>query len=323
MGFSCWFRLWRLRPASCFDPSASPGRFIMLISRSADETEVFRRFLATQSEYRRSQWEYCGASHERPDFVLLDEKIGIELGEWLHEEQTAASREIDRFEKEINEAAVAHGLNAFTRALKASTEERYMTLVDVKTIPRRIDKGPAIEALLDFLRTARKPASDRELRFGVRYATELPEPLSDFFRSVHLRRLRPEDFNLGVNINRASSFDPKDAVQALLDELHDKLVAKGSLYSQSKSDRRLKQLWLVVHYGRGLRWNTPYHGIGLKEGQPLDEQTSRQIIAQRAHDFLSGVGAGAFDKVFLFFDMTPGSQAFEVWPENSFCAPGK
>ena len=64
----------------------------MLISRSADETGVFRRFLATQSEYRQSQWEYCGANHERPDFVLLDEKIGIELGEWLHEDQTAAAR---------------------------------------------------------------------------------------------------------------------------------------------------------------------------------------------------------------------------------------
>ena len=112
-------------------------------------------------------------------------------------------------------------------------------------------------------------------------------------------------------------------MQALLDELHDKLVAKGSLYSQSKSDRQLKQLWLVVHYGRGLLWNTPYHGIGMKEGQPLDEQTSRQIIAQRAHDFISSVGARAFDKVFLFFDMTPGSQAFEVWPENSFRAPRK
>jgi hypothetical protein len=286
----------------------------MLISRTADETGVLKRFLETQPRYRNCHWEHCGGEHERPDFILASEMIGIELGEWLDPGQTARAREIDRFEREINERAAANGLAAFVKSLTNSTEERYMTLVDVKSLPRRKEKDSAIDLLLNFLKIAGKPETAWERKHGVIYAAESPQALAAFFRSVHLRRLHSEDFNLGINLNRASSFDPEDAVRALLDELQDKLIAKGPLYAQSKSDRQLKQLWLVVHYGRGLLWNSPYHGIGLKEGRPLDEQTSRQIIAQRAHDFTSGVGAGAFDRVFLLFDVTPGSQALEVWP---------
>jgi hypothetical protein len=53
--------------------------------------------------------------------------------------------------------------------------------------------------------------------------------------------------NLGFSINRASSFDPEDAVRALLEELRDKLVAKGQLYADAKAAKRLNALWLVVH----------------------------------------------------------------------------
>ncbi len=286
----------------------------MLISRTADESWVLQRFLDTQPEYCKSRWERSGASHDRPDFILPDEKIGIELGEWLHEEQTAAAREIGRFEKEINNTVIASGLTAFAKSFTHSADERYMTLLEVKSVPRRKEKDSAIHLLLDFLRAARKPETARELEFGVIHAAELPQPLKPFFGSVHLWRVRSDNFNLGININRATSFDPEDAVQALLDELHDKLVTKNDLYARTKADNQLKRLWLVVHYGRGLLWNTPYDGIGLKQGRPLDEHASREIVVERAHDFTSRSGTDAFDKVFLFFDVTPGSESFQVWP---------
>src|SRR5712692_7678265 len=108
-----------------------------------------------------------------------------------------------------------------------------MTLVDIKSLPRRKEKDSAIDLLLDFLKIAGKPETVWERKHGVIYAAELPQALAAFFRSVQLWRLGSGDFNLGVNLNRTSSFDPEDAVQALLDELQDKLVAKRSLYADS------------------------------------------------------------------------------------------
>ena len=189
-----------------------------------------------------------------------------------------------------------------------------MTLVGLKTLPKRQEKDLAINLLLEFLRDVAKPPTQWEQKYGVIYGAELPQGLSCYFQSAHLRLVRSGDINLGININRASSYDPEDALQALLDEVRDKLVTKRHLYSQAKADRHLTELWLVVHYGRGLLWNSPYHGIGLKEGRPLDEVTSRQIIVERCREFISEIGTGSFDRAFLFFDVSPGSQSFELWP---------
>ena len=162
----------------------------MLISRTAAETWVFRRFLDTQPKYRRSRWKRSGGGHEPPDFIISKEKIGVELGEWLHKQQTADAREIDRFERGINKRATAKRISAFAKSLTRSTEERYMTLADVKSLPRRREKDLAIDLLLDYLRTAKKPETARERKHGVIYAAELPQAVASFFRSVHLRRLR-------------------------------------------------------------------------------------------------------------------------------------
>ncbi len=61
-------------------------------------------------------------------------------------------------------------------------------------------------------------------------------------------------------------------------------------------------------------WNTPYHGIGLREGKPVDEMTSRQVISERAGAYAASVRGGAFDRVFLFFDLGAGSERRALWP---------
>ncbi|HXR25053.1 MAG TPA: hypothetical protein VN742_06810 [Candidatus Binataceae bacterium] len=261
---------------------------------------------------RDSKWEHLGAGHEQPDFILVRESLGIELAEWLDEDQTKKAREFDRFEKEINEAA-ASSLMTFAKSFQPSTEQRYMTLLELKALPRRNEKNVVIGHLLDFLGGARRPQTSWEQRFGVIHV-ELPSELARVFRSIHFSCAPFESLNLGFTINRASSFDPEDAVQALLEELNDKLVAKRNLYYEAKAAKRISRLWLLVHYSRGLLWNTPYDGIGLKQGRSLDEHTSRQIIVERCHRFISGIGTGAFDRVFLFFDVSPGSQSLELWP---------
>jgi hypothetical protein len=115
-------------------------------SRGADEKGVFERFLQTQPDLTRLRWRYDGAHHERPDFVLLEEKIGVELGEWLDPEQTKASRELERFQAEINEAARHQNLTEFTRSFKPSPTARYGVIVHVRRVPSRRDKMPVVEA---------------------------------------------------------------------------------------------------------------------------------------------------------------------------------
>jgi hypothetical protein len=57
-------------------------------------------------------------------------------------------------------------------------------------------------------------------------------------------------------------------------------------------------------------WNTPYHGIGLREGKPVDEMTSRQVISDRASAYAASVRGGAFDREFLCFSISvPGANA--------------
>jgi hypothetical protein len=62
----------------------APVEKMIWIPRSADEQGVFKRFLETQRSLTRQHWRYDGANHERPDFVLPEEKIGVELAEWIH-----------------------------------------------------------------------------------------------------------------------------------------------------------------------------------------------------------------------------------------------
>ncbi len=131
----------------------------MWISRDADEKWVFKRFLETQPELRARRWRYEGGNHERPDFVLLKGRIGVELGEWLHEKQTKAARELDRFETEMRQAAHCRWMTAFTKSFKPSPIPRYAVIISVKKVPARQNKQAVIKALLDFLRNARRPGT--------------------------------------------------------------------------------------------------------------------------------------------------------------------
>lgn len=262
-----------------------------LISRVAGEEEVFARFLQAQPNLTSRGWHYCGAHHERPDFVLPKERIGVELGEWLDPKQTEAARELDRFEREINEAARVQGVAEFSKSFKPSCETRYGAIVHVKRVPSRRDKALVVKALFGHLRAARKPANDRERRFGVGTGpAEMPKDLSPFFSFIRIREAR--QVNLGISVARGGSFSPNDAVNALLALIEDKMVGKRRLYEETKADKGLRQLWLLIHYGRAMIWNTPYDGLGVAEGRPLDEQANRQIVGERARRLIDEIGAG-------------------------------
>jgi hypothetical protein len=276
------------------------------------ERGALERFLRSQPALGTAPWGYLGAHHERPDFVSADD-IGIELGEWLHEAQTQGAREIDRFEEEIITGAGTRGMTVFLKSFEAAEEPRYQVALHVAEVPTRRMRSAIVTALLDFLETCAKPATPRELGYGKVYGPgDLSPELGRYFATVRL--VRAPKINLGLTISRGGSFEPQDALGALLEVMRDKLETKCPLYQEARRARNLSALHLVVHYGRGMLWNTPYHGIGLREGKPVDEMTSRQVISDRASAYAASVRGGAFDRVFLFFDLGARSECRALWP---------
>jgi hypothetical protein len=284
----------------------------MADTREELERGTFERFLRLQPTLGIAPWRYLGADHERPDFVSAD-NIGIELGEWLHEAQTQESREIDRFEEEIITGAGARRMTAFLKSFEAAEAPRYQVALHVAAVPPKRKRSVIVTTLLDYLETCTKPATRRELRYGKVYGpSDLSPELGRYFATVHL--VHAPKINLGLTVSRGGSFDPQDALNALLEVMRDKLGTKYPLYQEARRAKHLNALQLILHYGRGFLWNTPYHGIGLREGKPVDEMTSRQVISDRASAYVASVKGGAFDHVFLFFDLGAGSECRTLWP---------
>jgi len=237
------------------------------------------------------------------------------LVEWLDPVQTKGTRELERFEEEINQRAKRMRLTDFNKSFTPSSKTRYCVLLRVRVVPSRYSKAAVIEAVRDFVRTAKKPESDRNREFDVRFGRdELPEDLKPILSSIRILKTRSWNVNLGILVNRGGSVNSIGALNALLDQIKSKLVMRRGLYSRTKAEKALEQLWLVVHYARGLRWNTIYDALGLAEGRSLDEQTSRQIIVERAQKLIGEIGAGPFDRVFLLFNMTPEFECMELFP---------
>ncbi len=276
------------------------------------ETGVFARFLSTQPPLKAKTWKYTGSGHRRPDFVSSD-GVGVELTEWLHQNQTQRARETEKFEQEIVSAAEARHLTAFLKSFDASDLPRYVVVVHTREVPRQRDREEVTTRLLDFLVACDKPRSARELRYGRIFGqAELPEALGHYFATVQIR-CATGNINLGLSIARGGSFASEDALKALLTVMRDKLEAKLDLYQKTRREKQLEALHLLVHYGRGFVWNTPYHGIGLREGRSLDERTSRQVISERASRYAASVSGGAFDRIFLLFDLGSDSDCRLVW----------
>lgn len=290
-------------------------------SKENFERGVFDRFITAQEGFVGASWLYA-SDDDRPDFVWPGGHIGVELGEWLHEEQTRRSVQSHTYEDEINRAAQRRGLKPFLKSFKRSNTDRYMVIATPRLLPRAKDRQATIDALLSFLATAPPPSGDFERRRGKGFgAGVLPKELQPFFSHVSMH-IEPE-INLGIQLNRSASSDPEDAYLALEKRLHVKLVQKGSRYADAKQSKGLTRLWLVVHYGRAFGINSPFESIGIRQGLGADPATSLQIIVNRAHDSIERATGQPFDRVVLFLDFLSPPLCFELWPRVAAVSFGR
>lgn len=282
---------------------------------------MFKRFVASQASFAGSRWRY-GSDDDRPDFVWPRGRIGVELGEWLHEEQTRSSVQSHRYEDEINCTAKRRGLTPFLKSFKRSNIDRYFVLATPRSLPRRKERLAAIDALLSFLADAPRPSSEFERRRGKIFGlADLPKQLEPFFSHVSIH-IAP-NINLGIQLNRATSFDSEDAYLALEKLLRDKLVRKCRLYEVAKQSKGLTRLWLVVHYGLAFGINSPFEGIAIRQGLGADAATSLQLIVNRAHESIERAAGQPFDRVVLLLDFSPRPLCFELWPRVAAVSFGR
>ena len=278
------------------------------------ERGVFKRFIAVQPGFAVRRWRYAGRNSDRPDFIVRRDHIGVELGEWLHPEQTRRSIQFDKYESAIIRAAKQRRLTSFLKSFKPSDAERYTVIVTVKSLPRPADWTETIKGLLTFLAKAPSPSTNFERRWGRLFGPgELPAQLEPSFACV--RVCIAGESNLGIRLNRAASGDPEDAYIALEKLLHNKIVKKGSLYRAAKQSKALAELWLVVHYGRAFAINSPFEGIGIRQGLGADAETSLQLVIDRAHEFIGHAAGQPFDCVVMLWDFWPSGLCFDLWPK--------
>jgi hypothetical protein len=185
--------------------------------------------------------------------------------------------------------------------------------VTLRALPRRNKRSAAIDALLSFLIDAPPPSSDFERRLGRTFGPgSLPRQLQRSYSSISIRP--SGNMSLGIHLGRSTSSDPSESYSALEKVLADKLVKKCRLYEAAKRLKGLASLWLVVHYGRAFAINSPFEGIGIREGLGSDAVTSLQLIVNRAQEFCDRAVSQPFDRIIMFWDFLPRPHIFELWP---------
>jgi len=265
------------------------------------ELRIFASFIRGLADFAGRPVS-CGNGADPPDFLCTDNegrRIGIELGEWLNQQQMAANRA--REEEE----------DSFIAVIESQNEEppghvgfvQLQRKESARLLPR--DEASFRAELFECIRhvDARWPENP-----------EWHEPMgyrcSDLSRYPTIEKhMSSVDFWPRTRVDsfwglawiafpsRGGAYTPKDAVDALL-VLLEKKTAK---YQNLHEAQNLDELYLVAYYDQGLIYNTPYFASGFDFGDSC--RLARAKIAQNP---------GVFQKVFLF--EATASNVVHLWP---------
>jgi hypothetical protein len=272
---------------------------------SKEEKGIFEAFIATEADFAGEPVSWS-AGKDPPD-VLCEtangRKIGVELGEWLHESQTERVRAYEILERELANEAVKQ---AFVDWLKQYGVQLYPNQEIYQS-----KKGPKYR----FPTKADRPKFKSELFDLLGEFKERGQPitkqvhLNDFLRFPKLRK-----FLTGLTVYpvgraprgiqfaaKCGSYSPEDARDAFIKVIRGK-IAKHN-YLTLKKEQTLDELYLMVYYNQALMWNSPYEGVN----------GGIDVVVEQAREQMN-LDHGPFDKVFLFLAFEPGMKLFTLWP---------
>jgi hypothetical protein len=270
---------------------------------SAGEHTIFEAFIAVRPDFAGRALE-CKPGADPPDFIGTDaegKRVGVELGEWLNEEQMRIS--VARERKK----------DSFMSAVK-SEEVEPPTNVGMVWMGKLDGVALRAEDAAQFQKEifAYVAEIDRRWQENDEWHGRQGHPITDFSKYPTVAKylgsltfISRERMPTIKGIawltfpGEGGAYTPRDAVDALL-ELIRKKTAK---YAYLHKEQRLSELYLVAYYDRALIYNTPYIGPGF--GWDEIAAIAGAEIAKNP---------GAFQKVFLFNSLPDDMTVTELWP---------
>jgi hypothetical protein len=267
-----------------------------------EERTLFAVFLQTHPDFlNHANWL---EGPDPPDAFLIDKEgriIGVELTEWLSDEQTTPSiasqeRELGWFnvlssEKHPPPRSFAFVTVSFRADMKAPRGKEDDFVKEFYELMAYVDES-----------WEREMADNPQKLWNdfSKYPT-LGKQVS-LVRFVDQAALRPTEGNRWIlGTPKGGAYDPRQATNVLLERIAEK--KRKANYATLKSEYRLAELVLLVHYGiRGLLHNTPLEGLNWK----LDDHI-REARTNLAEDH------GYFDRVFLYLAYNAGP-LFTLYP---------
>jgi hypothetical protein len=254
-----------------------------------EEKLVFAALCQAHPEFAgvMRRWE---EGPDPPDFIGTDpmgRRIGVELGEWLNQEQMRQSKLRERIE------------DSFLAAIRSENEEPpqhvghvWLSLKEERVLPAE-EATQFRDEILDCIRAADiastgDPEWDSPQGHNYSDFSSFPS-LQRYLTGLRFWSARRRGAYKGIAWvgfpSRGGPYTPKSAVDALLELLIKKTKKYADLYATANLDK----LYLVVYWNQGLIYNTPFFapGFGFQE------------IARLAAESLAG-RAGPFQKILLF-----------------------
>lgn len=268
---------------------------------SKEEKGIFKDFIATLPNFAGEPVNWSGGAN--PPDVLCEtgkgQRVGVELGEWLHESQTARARTFETLRREIANDAVKQNFADWLKqygVLLYRKQEIYQTKTGRKYVfPTKADRRKFKSELFDLLGRFKKTAEPTTKQVYLNDFSQVPT-LGKF-----LTGLTVEKAPRGIRFDKGGWYSPEDARDALIEAVRGKTAKRN--YQSLKNEQKLDELYLLVYYNRALLWNSPYEGIN----------GGIDVAAEQAKEQMTK-DHGPFDKVFLFLAFKPGMKVLTLWP---------
>jgi len=263
------------------------------------EKIVFEKFIANRPDFawRPVSWE---EGDDPPDVLCKDgtgRRIGVELAEWLNEEQIQASKLRGSIEDSYDEA-----LQSKKTTAPANVGLVWLSRKEEVRLSKS-DYGQFRNEMYDLIVEIDKTLTPDYLNgelihdFGARHTLQ---NYLDHIRVFHIDRFAYCPGSRWVAFpSHAEWYHPDSAVEALKVIL-EKKTAK---YSDLHITQNLDELYLLIYYAQGFQHNTPYTApsFGFKE------------VAEKARSVVEK-DHGKFQKIFLFNSLDGMIECAELWP---------
>jgi hypothetical protein len=242
-----------------------------------------------------------------PDYIgtdPADHRIGVELGEWLNEEQMGDGKRQERAE------------DSFFAAIRSEQEDPPHNVGTVWVFLKEEGVLPPEDAtqfraeILECIRAVdttwtRNPERDNPQDYDHIEFSAYP-CLQKYLTALQFRSARRSQAHRGIAWvcfpPKGSPYTPKPAVDALLKLLE----KKTKKYANLRAALNLDALYLVAYWNRGLIYNSPFLAGGF----------DFQDVARLAREAVAR-NPGPFQKIFLFNALPQDLDLAELYPFTS------